>query len=242
VLPSWSRGLVLRTSFLAVVLAALVGGAWIVNDILGQNTETPLSDQGAGSIKSQPAADEAPKPDTSAGQLPTVAKAQDEKVEPTKVGNQSQESKTTKFISLQEAISIVQNAGRGEVVKGEKVGEGAETHFDLEVVDKKGLRNHLKVSGNGRVIVEKSSPTGGSAGTTTEKNGKGKKGLSREGSEREREKERERSKKKSNPETPAEQPQPNNPAVEPGNSSAPQGGNAPRKSKERRPETDDNSK
>jgi hypothetical protein len=66
--------------------------------------------------------------------------------------------KDLKVISLSEAIHLVGHTNKGEVVKGELVGEGASTQFDVTVLGQNGARTQLVVNATGKVIVEAAEP------------------------------------------------------------------------------------
>jgi uncharacterized membrane protein YkoI len=60
-----------------------------------------------------------------------------------------------KIISLVEAIGIAEKTIRGEAVKAERKGEGAETHFKIEVLGKDGKKAKLELSGDGKPLEKK---------------------------------------------------------------------------------------
>jgi hypothetical protein len=78
-------------------------------------------------------------------------------------------SKDVKLLSLNEAISLVEKAGKFAVVKGEKWGEGTITQFDLDVLGQKGEKTRLVVNATGKVIVEAVEPAKKTKGKTRER-------------------------------------------------------------------------
>ena len=60
-----------------------------------------------------------------------------------------------------EAVKLVEQAGKGRVVKAEMVGEGSASQFNVEVVADNGGRGTYQLSANGRVLVENFIPPKG---------------------------------------------------------------------------------
>jgi uncharacterized membrane protein YkoI len=57
-----------------------------------------------------------------------------------------------KPISLSEAISAAEKAGKGQAIKAEREGESVETRFRIELVSKDGTRTRLVLGPSGKVI------------------------------------------------------------------------------------------
>jgi hypothetical protein len=81
---------------------------------------------------------------------------------------QSPNAKDIKVITLHEAVSFVERAGKGDVLKAERSGSGAVTQFDVEVAGEKDKTRRFVVNATGKAIVEALEPV--------QKKGKGKKG------------------------------------------------------------------
>jgi hypothetical protein len=86
----------------------------------------------------------------------------------TKQLGQTPNAKDIKVIDLHEAVSLVERAGKGEVLKAERSGTGAVTQFDVEVAGDKDKPRRFVVNATGKAIVEAFEPV--------QKKGKGKKG------------------------------------------------------------------
>src|SRR5262245_58985401 len=63
-----------------------------------------------------------------------------------------------KPISLTEAINIAEKAGKGQAIKAERKGEGADTQFQVEVVGKDGARSRISLNAAGKVQETEGSP------------------------------------------------------------------------------------
>ncbi len=158
--PSWSRKLIIRGTILASVCLVILGGVWAVN---------------GGFRQEQPPTDSPPKSNAEAEpNQPAKETAAAEPAEP-------------RTISLCEAINLLEKAGKGEVVKAEKTGEGTSAQFNLEVLGKDKARTAFNVNATGKVIVENTQPARGSS--TGKKTGE-KKSMERERSGKGRERKR----------------------------------------------------
>jgi hypothetical protein len=195
-IPSWTRPALIRVGILAVACVAILVGVRLVVGSLGQSAETPPPQPSA------PAGDMSDKQPIIAAVAPETTVKQDTKAPPIPapvVGVKKEEIKTGqdvpakefKMISLGEAVSLIENAGKGEPVLAEKLGEGAKAQFNIDVLGANGAKCRFNVNATGKVIVEVPVATkkGPSGTTTTDR----KKSNREKGSpERERERERER--------------------------------------------------
>ena len=153
--PSWARGMLVRAAILASACLGIFGVVWLLSGNLGQGREgpspggaanQPVKNNGAQIDPNQPRNDE-----VKVGQdAPSGAK----EVKARQDGAKLVEKTESMPISLNEAISLVEKAGKGEVVKGEKWGEGTQAQFNLEVLGQKGVRIYLVVNATGKVVVE----------------------------------------------------------------------------------------
>jgi hypothetical protein len=66
-------------------------------------------------------------------------------------------AKESRVISLSDAIGLMEKSGRGEVVKGEKTGDGMDTQFSLVVLNKE-TKSQYSVNATGTVIIETATP------------------------------------------------------------------------------------
>lgn len=189
-LPSWTKPALLRVGILLAACVVILVGVKLVGGSLGKSAETPPQQPPA------PAGDISDKqiiaaiaPETpvkqAAKSLPNPTPAIVLKKEETKTG-QDAPAKELKMISLGEAVSLVEKAGKGEPVLAEKVGEGAKAQFNVDVLGVNGAKSRFNVNATGKVIVEVPVATKkGPAGTTDRKKSTREKGSP----ERERERE-----------------------------------------------------
>jgi uncharacterized membrane protein YkoI len=61
------------------------------------------------------------------------------------------ETPVVKTISLTEAIAIAEKTAKGTATKAERKGEGAETHFKIDVVNKDGEKQKVELTPDGKV-------------------------------------------------------------------------------------------
>jgi hypothetical protein len=144
---AWRRYLLLRSVIFTLVCLAIGLGVWHMRGIYGQ---LPAGTSAAAvSLQAGTAADNQPK-DQPAEPRPqqTVPKAA-----------------PSQLITLHEAVDLIEKANKGEVVRVEKIGEGSAAQYDVDVLGKNGVRNLLRVSANGMVILETKAPNRNSTAT-----------------------------------------------------------------------------
>ena len=77
----------------------------------------------------------------------------------------------SQLITLREAVDLIEKSNKGEVVRVEKTGEGSAAQYDVDVLGKNGVRNLLRVSANGLVILETKAPPRNSLATKGKRSG-----------------------------------------------------------------------
>ena len=153
--PAWSRPVLVRVAMLASVSLAILGGLWLVSGSLGQDPQAPQ-----GQVADPPSKPNVAAVDPSKAGQPALSTPKEAALPKAKAASERKEARP---ISLTDAIGLVEKNGKGEVVKAEKIGAGANAQFNLEVLNPKGARIRFSMNATGKVLVE--APVAGPAGS-----------------------------------------------------------------------------
>jgi hypothetical protein len=144
-LPSWTRRVLVRTGILASVGLVILGAIWLGSESLGRDPQGDSSFSAPEPVRQESADGR----HTVEVVPPRVQKEESKPAAPV-----VDAGKPAPLLSLAQAIDLVEKAGRGPVIRAEKLGEGEKLQFNVDVVAKDGSQKRLNVNGTGKVIVE----------------------------------------------------------------------------------------
>jgi hypothetical protein len=192
--PAWAKPALVRVGILCVVIAVLLVGVKIVSSKMGQASEPARQQVSSDPEKAPlvaavdpvvPAKQEvkASQPEARQDVSTVQPETKQEPKLPAKagpeVGAKKEEPKAipqpapaeNKLISLMEAITLGERAGKGEAVLAEKIGSGDKAAFNVDVVAN-GTKSRFNINATGKVIVEVPVPAkkgGGNQGKDRKK-------------------------------------------------------------------------
>jgi hypothetical protein len=167
-----------------------VGGAWLASNSFGQDQQDPPPSQSStppaktltvaqGEPGKSPAG--APEVETPAGKPKEEGSKPKEKAgKPKEEGGKAKEESGKpkgksdkgpaksgksgvkgKAISLSEAITLAEKAGKGEALRAEKQGRGARTRFTVTLLGAEGVRIRVRLDATGTILDSQELPKGG---------------------------------------------------------------------------------
>jgi hypothetical protein len=155
-IPAWMRPILFRGTVAASVCVVVLGGVWLASQSWGQEADPIAQNQAPGDSAKKPSV-----ADPDRGKLPKeLTNARQTHADGPKdtLPRETMGPPEAKLITLSAAIQMVELAGKGEVTKAEKVGDGDSAQFNVEVLAQNGTRKTLQVSATGRVILETTLP------------------------------------------------------------------------------------